>query len=122
MNQDLGPYNHVVFFQFITNHEVSYDPMTPEDISLITSIINEDIQSLAGIMLNRLNEQQRTTISLAKFETLKKDNTVSECPICYNDKDNNVHLECNHKFCSSCIKRWLTEKEDSCPICRKKIE
>lgn len=120
MNQNLGPYNRVVFFEFITNFEDSY-PMAPEDISIITSIINEDIQSLTGLMLNRLNEQQRTTISLEKFETLKKDNTLSECPICYNDKDNNVCLDCNHKFCNSCIKRWLTEKEDSCPICRKKI-
>jgi hypothetical protein len=44
-------------------------------------------------------------------------NSIEEtCPICLINTIN-VTILCNHKFCSTCIYRWV-EMNSSCPICR----
>jgi len=46
---------------------------------------------------------------------------MSECPICLEDvlEETLVLLECcNMKFCSDCLVKWFTTKQEiSCPIC-----
>ncbi len=39
------------------------------------------------------------------------------CPICLEFDKKMTTLSCTHKFCSSCINKWLV-KNQSCPICR----
>ena len=95
-------------------------PMSPVDIQLISNIINQDINSLFTNLLNRIEESRREIITNEQFNSLKSINCIKECPICFLEKDENIELKCNHTFCKSCIKRWLTEKGDTCPICREK--
>jgi hypothetical protein len=63
----------------------------------------------------------RSFIEISKFE--EKCNT-EDCCICYNpmtDADF-VQLNCNHQYCKSCIKKWMSIKTNtSCPMCRTKI-
>lgn len=41
-----------------------------------------------------------------------------ECPICMEKLDNTPPLKCGHWIHKECIMKW---KEDTCPICRAKI-
>ncbi len=41
-----------------------------------------------------------------------------DCTICTEEFENPVTLECTHKYCFKCIYSW---RENSCPLCRKKI-
>ena len=40
------------------------------------------------------------------------------CLICTRDGKPMYKLKCNHVFCKSCIRRWLTENP-TCPVCRQ---
>lgn len=48
-----------------------------------------------------------------------KDEKINECPVCFNSHDKTVTLKkCNHSFCEDCIKNWLKNHKNTCPICR----
>lgn len=113
---------------FIVNDQIlpriyinTSDIMSPEDIDLICSIINEDINNIFNNVINRIQESNNETITEEQFSKLKVDNCLKECPICFLEKNENIELKCNHSFCKSCIKRWLIEKKDECPLCREKV-
>ncbi len=44
-----------------------------------------------------------------------------ECPVCFDNPHTPVTLDCHHTFCEVCILEWL-EKEQTCPVCRAKVE
>ena len=55
------------------------------------------------------------------FNRLKEDN---KCSICFEQiKDNTpaTYTQCNHKFHSECLDRWLNTGNNSCPVCREPI-
>jgi hypothetical protein len=43
------------------------------------------------------------------------------CIICF-ERRNNTILNCQHNFCESCIKIWLLEKDNHCPVCRSFVK
>jgi hypothetical protein len=45
--------------------------------------------------------------------------TSGECSVCY-ESGPAIQTRCGHIFCESCINTW-TEKNITCPMCRKKI-
>ena len=94
-------------------------PMTPEDVALITSILSEDLDEMFSNINNRISDSYKETLSIEQFSTLRENTIVQECPICFTEKDENITLNCEHDFCKVCIKRWLTEKINTCPVCRK---
>lgn len=42
------------------------------------------------------------------------------CPICHDEYDSPVLLQCRHIFCESCVTTWF-DREQTCPLCRAKI-
>ncbi|KAJ8977173.1 hypothetical protein NQ317_003113 [Molorchus minor] len=42
------------------------------------------------------------------------------CPICHDEYDSPVLLQCRHIFCESCVTNWF-DREQTCPLCRAKI-
>lgn len=44
----------------------------------------------------------------------------STCPICHDNYDTPVVLECNHIFCEVCVGTWF-KREQTCPMCRAKV-
>jgi len=56
----------------------------------------------------------------------EKEKENSECPICYeNIEENDTTItNCNHKYCTECVKRLITETtphRHPCPLCRTEI-
>lgn len=52
-------------------------------------------------------------------------NEDASCAICREElgsEDEVMVLECRHWFCSSCITAWLEASNDTCPMCRRKVE
>ncbi|KAG5895374.1 hypothetical protein JTB14_029597 [Gonioctena quinquepunctata] len=42
------------------------------------------------------------------------------CPICHDEYDSPVLLQCRHIFCENCVTTWF-DREQTCPLCRAKI-
>ncbi|XP_017783586.1 PREDICTED: RING finger and transmembrane domain-containing protein 2 [Nicrophorus vespilloides] len=42
------------------------------------------------------------------------------CPICHDEYDSPVLLQCRHIFCENCVTTWF-DREQTCPLCRCKI-
>ena len=48
-------------------------------------------------------------------------NDQSECPICHLTVDDPyIKLDCDHKFCITCVTRWFSIGSD-CPLCRNPL-
>lgn len=100
------------------------------EILLFDEILNEDVEALL-IPYPSLQIQTVEVSFLLKInkKILLPDEcekwTDIECPICYEnvEKDKVYMTNCSHKFCYDCISKTLeTNKEQSCPCCRQKIE
>ena len=47
------------------------------------------------------------------------------CAICLDEikpEDKGILDSCDHFFCFECIKTWVTDCENSCPLCKKPIK
>lgn len=66
-------------------------------------------------------EEEKHKLSEEQFQELKTCSEVTNCAICMDNKKMNIKLKCNHIFCKQCIKKWLTEKSNTCPNCRQVI-
>ncbi|CAG9854759.1 unnamed protein product [Phyllotreta striolata] len=42
------------------------------------------------------------------------------CPICHDEYETPVLLQCRHIFCENCVTTWF-DREQTCPLCRAKI-
>ena len=60
---------------------------------------------------NKLNETEYNN-------NVEKNDTIIECPICFNNKESIKINKCGHEYCEDCIKKWLQEHSNTCPICR----
>ena len=63
---------------------------------------------------------QRATELLTKlsdrFDLLEK-----ECPICYDTIRDAVRTPCNHVYCATCIREWLSRGKGVCPYCQQNL-
>lgn len=83
------------------------------------------------ININNNFEDIKIVLEEEKFEKLdhklyeNTDNEVTECLICIQELEENIDITtlcCNHLFHKKCIKTWLCEESNKCPICRIDIE
>ncbi len=77
-------------------------------------ILGEDIR-------NTTTEEIKKTLTEDQFNQLNFNKELSNCCICMENKKLNVQLNCGHTFCKTCIKKWLTEKSNTCPTCRTEV-
>lgn len=77
-------------------------------------ILGEDIR-------NTTTEEIKKTLTEDQFNQLNINKELSNCCICMENKKLNVQLNCGHTFCKTCIKKWLTEKSNTCPTCRTEV-
>jgi hypothetical protein len=51
---------------------------------------------------------------------LHKHVPVGDCPICIQEctQSNSVVTVCKHRFHLSCIRAWVCQEHDTCPVCR----
>lgn len=98
-------------------------------INHLVSTLNEDLENymfLEAALVDAINESiqlsnAKPRITLEKFEKLEKCNDITNCSICFENIKDNVKLKCGHIYCSVCIKKWLTERSNTCPTCREEI-
>jgi hypothetical protein len=62
--------------------------------------------------------KQKKVLSVEQIDNLEKYELYTSCPICMDDKSDNIKLNCQHIFCKDCIKTWLSKQSNTCPICR----
>ncbi|XP_066244979.1 E3 ubiquitin-protein ligase RNFT2-like isoform X2 [Euwallacea similis] len=61
------------------------------------------------------------TVSLGTSPSKEQIQTAGDhCPICHDNYDTPVLLQCRHIFCESCVSTWF-DREQTCPLCRAKI-
>ena len=71
-----------------------------------------------------LDETKFNNLKCNYFKELSL-NDYNECLICidqFNDEDIVVKIKCNHFFHKNCIKSWLCEESNKCPICRIEVD
>jgi len=66
-------------------------------------------------------EEEKYKLTEDEFRNLETCDNLTNCAICMENKHSNIKLKCNHIFCKGCIKKWLTEKANTCPNCRTEI-
>jgi len=113
---DVQPDQRVYYFQPVyVDMETDEDVLHPLLIALSHSLIlGEDIG-------NTDTEETKKTLSEDQFNKLNFNQELSNCCICMENKKLNIQLNCNHIFCKTCIKKWLTEKSNTCPTCRTEV-
>lgn len=106
----------VYYFQpIIIDTETDENMLHPLMIALTHSlIIGEDIGNIT-------TEETKKTLTEDQFRQLNFNQDLSNCCICMENKKLNIQLKCNHVFCKTCIKKWLTEKSNTCPTCRTEV-
>ena len=86
----------------------------------INFIINSIFTEFISDYINSFYSEAK--LSDEDFSKLNKVTRDYECNICMEDKQEGVLLNCNHIFCESCLKKWLTTMKNTCPTCRKEVE
>ncbi len=105
--------------QDLTNNNLFQ--MIEEFDSIHTFFSVQRVIEMINIMEGTASNISKPTVSIENFEKLEKCNDVTDCSICFENKKENIKLNCEHIFCNRCIKKWLTEKSNTCPTCRKEI-
>tara|TARA_B110001469_G_C9440808_1_gene223299 strand:+ start:227 stop:649 length:423 start_codon:yes stop_codon:yes gene_type:complete len=77
--------------------------------------------SAAIVISQEMHESAKPKITIENFEKLEKCNEITNCSICFENMKDNIKLKCEHIYCSECIKKWLTERSNTCPTCRAEI-
>jgi hypothetical protein len=70
---------------------------------------------------NLINAVTSNRQSLARMSRAKQINT---CAICLEDITPDIKAtlnSCSHTYCFDCIKTWVTDCENTCPLCKKNI-
>jgi len=79
--------------------------------------------NINGYLCIEVESEEKT-----KEKILEELDTIENCNICYEDKQNRhmVSLNCNHKFCGTCVSQILKKHNQmflpNCALCRTKIE
>ena len=105
--------------QDLTNNNLFQ--MIEEFDSIHTFFSVQRVIEMINIMEGTASNISKPTVSIENFEKVEKCNDVTDCSICFENKKENIKLNCEHIFCNRCIKKWLTEKSNTCPTCRKEI-
>lgn len=66
---------------------------------------------------NRVFRRMKNNISKKSSENNNNNDDDNTCPIC-EERKVEIMLDCKHLFCEECIKTWLFDKNNSCPMCR----
>ena len=117
--------------EYSTRTRNQYSSQEYEDyFNHLISSLTDDIHTfhaiqrvIIGLNQNSIRETSiaKPKVSLEDFEKLEKCVEVTSCGICFEDMKDNIKLNCYHVYCNRCIKKWLTEKSNTCPTCRTQI-
>ncbi len=97
----------------------------------IENIENRFLQNFINNTIETDKKKYKRVITDEEFQNLKRlkynklitedNNSNTKCPIyCtdFEDNDDIIQLPCKHNFIPDGIEKWLTEENNTCPICR----
>ena len=97
----------------------------------IENIENRFLQNFINNTIETDKNKYKRVIADEEFQNLKRmkynkliteeNNSNVKCPIYYTDFEDNddiIQLPCSHNFIPDGIEKWLTEENNTCPICR----
>ena len=110
-----------------------YDILTQLIINTLNNICDKNSNNIhLNITKNEIshsiNFPNFNNIVTFTYSKLNKNNTFTECPVCYNNYQDGskILLNCNHCLCKVCfyniIKNSSYRTENKCPVCRHHIE
>ena len=80
-------------------------------------------QLIERIFSDYLQNKNRLTENEYNDNIEKINDKIIECPICFSDSETSIKIKkCNHLFCEDCIKKWLIEHKNTCPVCRVNLK
>jgi len=71
-----------------------------------------------------LNEDKFNNLERVSLNNLV-DTNVKDCLIClecFDEKDELIKIKCKHIFHCNCIKSWLCNESNKCPVCRIEVD
>ncbi len=114
--------NNEVSVEEIDESEIPYMQNMREDVFLHPLLIALSHSLIMGEDFNMTTTQEeKHKLSDDEFKNLETCSEITNCAICMENKKSNIKLKCDHIFCKGCIKKWLTEKSNTCPNCRTEI-
>jgi transglutaminase/protease-like cytokinesis protein 3 len=81
-----------------------------------------DLSNLNDNIKIIITEDDFNKFERINYDSINKDN--NDCLICiesFNENDEIVKIKCNHYFHCNCIKSWLCNESNKCPICRIEV-
>ncbi len=79
--------------------------------------------NLRDIKVN-LTDEEFNSLERKPYKDMSKLENITECTICtdsFKDDDEVVKTPCEHIFHLNCIKPWLCNESNKCPVCRKEV-
>lgn len=114
--------NNEVSLEEIDESEIPNMQNIREDVFLHPLLIALSHSLMMGEDFNiNTQEEEKHKLSDDEFKNLETCSEITNCAICMENKKSNIKLKCDHIFCKGCIKKWLTEKSNTCPNCRTEI-
>nr|XP_025715341.1 E3 ubiquitin-protein ligase RNF213 [Callorhinus ursinus] len=107
---------------FVEHVLLGVESQIPELQALVTEyvfLLNKCLQDDSDIKTYRPFVAVMSTLRKCKDQASKTLARVEiqPCPVCLGDAQDPVCLPCDHVFCLSCIKVWLTLGQMRCPFC-----
>jgi hypothetical protein len=96
----------------IHNKEREIEYISSLDIS---AELKEHRTLLQNVELNRLKDKLQNLIDRVSALSEKT------CPICYENYDSPIMIQCTHIFCGQCLIQWIKARGNTCPTCRDPI-
>ena len=106
-------------FEIMTTSNSSFN--VRDDIILHPILVALTHSVMVGDGLPMDLDEEKNKLTEDEFKNLETCSEITNCVICMENKKMNIKLKCNHIFCKGCIKKWLTEKSNTCPNCRTEI-
>ena len=127
MNQNGGgnPITAATQRRLLTEAEVQQftTPLSNQRNDANNGDFEEALQPLSTSSLRALVASNVGTDDLIENDEILDDVEADQCAICLgefdNDEDDTIAiLPCQHKFHTTCITPWLTERQSKCPLCK----
>ena len=96
--------------------------MTQSDDAALQLAVERSEQTTASVQRTLSRSTAQGVIASRRWSRgyAKKDDPDA-CPICmetFKYPKRVARLQCGHLYCSTCIRKWVTQYSDRCPVCR----
>ena len=119
--------NNFIYYAIVYERTFYSDMEQPTNILELFNKIYDILNSVNN-RIKLANDKFTDLQHISKSELIQMNlpnNTSFECPICtetYSDHTKITMLPCKHHYDQDCIKKWLVEQSNKCPICRSEVK